>query len=204
MQRYLDYTTEIASARSWSQSQFGLHLPHMLSLVYLPDAEKRSASLRLVKTIVDAVQLAEKTLKHAKLSPAVQQSLKACLQDSAWPETQIARECMKVLQDAGYDHTDYELRLQAYLLHARPQNTKFHLEDVFAGMADVSKRHSKNLVMTRHGQIGFFHWIPYRTHCSHHFFGKNPIHPEVGQVLLCCALANLEAPQHAVASGAGE
>ena len=159
LHRYFKYTMEICSARSWSQSQFGLLLPHMLALTYLPNEQQRPEALQHIRNICDSVLLAEAIVlgktDHA-VEPAVKKDLRRCLLDMAWPQSQIGRECMAVLEAASYDASNYELRLQAFLLHARPQNTKFHLEDVFAGLADVVKRHSKSSVMTRFCKLNQF------------------------------------------------
>ncbi|CAE7810340.1 unnamed protein product [Symbiodinium sp. CCMP2592] len=152
MQRYFDYTMEICSARAWSQIQFVMLLPHNLSLVYHPNHQQRAPAMQHIKSICEATLQAEAVVTgqaESALDAAAKRVLRTCLTDMGWSQTQIGRECMAVLREARYDPTDDNLRLQAFLLHARPQNTKFHLEDTFAGLADVVKRNSKSAVMTR-------------------------------------------------------
>ena len=84
-------------------------------------------------------------------SPEVRESLGDCLFDLAWHKLQIARECIAVCESNNWRADGEDVRYLAFLLWAKPLNTKMYLEDTFAHTSSAIKRLAKNDKMQRLG-----------------------------------------------------
>ena len=150
---FFRFTVELSSSRVWSQMQFAILIPQLLAIVWHESQEVRYEGLQQAKRIWQAILDAEAIVHDRPTAPQlpvpVKKCLQKCLTDLAWNRLQIARESYSVCRAADWSPGDSELRLFSHRLFARPCSTKSFLEDVFAHLSDLAKRHSKGMTMQR-------------------------------------------------------
>ena len=150
LQKFFTFNCELASIRCWSQMQFNVQIPQMLAMVHHESHDRRWQCMDHAHQTWEAVLAAERLVYQECDRAALRKGgLRDCLKDLAWNQLQLSRESYSICKAASWDPTNEELRLFSFLLHGRPANTKFFLEDVFAHLADVARRHSKNETMQR-------------------------------------------------------
>ena len=142
--------TEIASARSWSQTQFVMCQPHGFAASLHPDEQLANACLREQRRVWECVLIAERAVgPHSELSAGQKQALTSLLQELAWNRIQISREVYLTAQESAWNAGDARIREQAKLLFSGQGNTKFDLEDVFAHLSQVARSSNSNTPMNK-------------------------------------------------------
>ena len=162
LQKLFRFSYELASIRCWSQMQFAVQIPHLLAMVHHENHDLRWEAMERADTTWQAFLLAERLVHVDKDPQALRKGgLQDCLKEAAWHQLQLARESYCICRNAHWDPRDAELRLFSWLMYGRPANTKFMLEDVFAHLADISRRHAKNETMQRclEPQVGSLHGV---------------------------------------------
>ena len=150
---FLRFIVELSSSRVWSQIQFSMLIPQLLAILWHESQDVRKEGLqqahRIWQAILDAEAIVYDRPTAPQLPAAVKKCLAKCLTDIAFNQLQIARESYSVCRAADWSPNDPELRLFSHRLFARPCSTKSFLEDVFAHLSDLSKRHAKGMTMQR-------------------------------------------------------
>eukprot|EP00439_Symbiodinium_sp_Y106_P073461 s481_g13.t2 len=153
LQLFFRFLCELCSARSWSQMQFATLCPQFLAVIFHDSLDVRQAGLAKAKEIWTAVLAAEKIVHDSPGAPLVSQPVKAklatCLRELAWNQLLLARESFSVCRAGDWDHSFGQLRILGHRLFGRPTTTKHFLEDGFAHLSDIAKRHMKGQTMQR-------------------------------------------------------
>ena len=151
LKTYVRYITEIASSHAWSHAIYTICLPDLFACLQHESEAERSAGMRLVKRIWQAVLQMEDLLNRADhgLSKAERAALSECMQDLAWRHGQLSREILGACQQAKWDARNAECQLISRLTFGGPANTKFFLEDAFGHLSDCVKRFARHFKMTK-------------------------------------------------------
>ena len=153
LKKFHEYTMQLSSFRAWSQVQFSTLVPQLLAGVHHVDRAQRISALGKLRTTWDAVLAAEAVVYrhagHEDTPVTLHKMLSKLLDDVAWHRLQLSREIYSVAAAGNWSVDDQQLRLLSFLLWARPVQTKFVLEDIFAHLGDVAARHNKNQTMQR-------------------------------------------------------
>ena len=152
---FFKFLCELSSSHCWSQMQFAMLVPQPLAAIWHDDLHLRTKALEWARIICDAVLAAEEIVYDMPGAPEISKAtlaqLDRCLKDVGLNGLQLARESISVRRACQWNPADEQLRLLTHRLFARPPTTKHFLEDCFAHLADLSKRHMKGLTMQRSG-----------------------------------------------------
>ena len=149
LMKYANLAIEICAARSWSQSQFTICVPYAFAMVHHSETAERERGMVFVKKVWDAVLHAERVSADPATAAALKESLDQILKHMAWHKSQIALEIYLVCSSGEWKYMDPETREMAFSLYGTPANTKHFLEDCFAHLADLAKRVSRHLKMSK-------------------------------------------------------
>ena len=153
LELFFRFLYELGASRCWSQIQFSMLCPQFLAAIWHESMDVRAESLARARDIWKAVLAAEDVVYEKPDAPQeserIRKPLKKCLDDMGWNSLQIARESYSVARAAEWSPGDSQLRQLAHKLFARPCTTKHFLEDAFAHISDIAKRHMKGQTMQR-------------------------------------------------------
>ena len=163
--KFFRFLYEVAAAHSWSQIQFAMFCPQFLAVTWQSSFDVRKDGLLRAKSLWDSMLQAEAVVFEKPHAPQLAKRVKAkveqCMTDAAWNGLQISREAFSCCRASDWDPAAEEVRLLTHRLFGRPSTTKHFLEDAFAHISDISKRHMKGQTMQRRlviiilGYLGF-------------------------------------------------
>ena len=149
LETFASYVVELAAAHSWSQALYTQCFPYVFAGVHHPCPGERHAAMRHMRSIWESVIRAEGWQQDKTLPASTKRALKQLMQDLIWNEGQVAREVYATCSQCAWDVTNDEVREFSYILFANLATTKFHLEDCFGHLADLTKRFAKHSKMTK-------------------------------------------------------